>query len=80
MPIPIEEFANPSFIKHREGYGIGRIETPRAKYTEIVWMEENDTRRFRDGQWPRAGYNVNRNATRVERVRITNDSLTLDPY
>lgn len=80
MPIPIEEFANPEFIRYREGYTIARITGKQAKYSEILWMEENDTRRYRDGQWKRAGYNPNRQSTRVERVRIANDSLTLDPY
>jgi len=80
MPIPIEEFANPEFTRYREGYTIARITTPTAKYSEVTWMEQNETRRYRNGQWPRAGYNPNRNATRVERVRITSDTLTLDPY
>lgn len=80
MPIPIEEFANPSFTKFREGYTIARITNKQAKYSEIVWIEENDMRRYRDGQWPRAGFNPNSQSTRVERVRITNDTLTLNPY
>lgn len=80
MPIPIEEFANPEFIRFRQGYTISRLPNARAKYSEIVWREENETRRYRNGQWPRAGYNPNRQATRVERVRITNDNPTLNPY
>lgn len=80
MPIPIEEFANPSFIRFRQGWTIARIPVERAKFSEIAWMEENDTRRYRTGEWKRAGYNPNRQSIRTERVRIDNDTLTLDPY
>jgi len=80
MPIPIEEFANPGFTKYRKGWTISRIPVERAKFSEITWMEGNDTRRYRNGRWPRAGFNPVRDSIRTERVRIDNDSITLDPH
>jgi len=80
MPIPIEEFINPEFTKYREGWTIARIPVKSAKFSDITWLEGNSTRRYRNGKWPRAGYNPNRNSIRAERIRIDSDDLNLDPY
>jgi hypothetical protein len=75
MPIPIEEFVNPSFIRLRTRYTIAGIENQRARFMKF----EQYPRRYRHGYFPQAGYNPNHQSTRVERVRLDNDSITLKP-
>lgn len=34
----------------------------------------------REGGWKQAGYNPNHNSTRVEKIRVRSDDITLKPY
>jgi len=80
MPIPIEEFADPVLKRLRTRYTIAGIETPSSRFSQITWEVANDLRKYRYGDWPRAGYNPNHQSTRVERIRLTADDYTLKPY
>lgn len=76
MPIEIEEFVNPSFIRLRERYTVAGIPDQRARFIVI----EQYPRRYRYGYWPQAGYNPNHQTTRVERIRLDSDDITLRGY
>lgn len=76
MPIPIEAFVNPKWIRLQERYTIAGIENAKARFIDF----ENYPRNYRDGVFPQAGYNVNHNSIRVERVNLKNDDITLLPY
>ena len=76
MPIPIEEFVNPSFIRLRDRYTIAGIENQKARFMVIGQYP----RRYRHGYWPQAGYNPNHQTTRVERIRLDTDDITLRGY
>jgi hypothetical protein len=80
MPIPIEEFVNPSFIRLRDRYTIAGIESHQSRFGQVVWETGNDTRKYKHGDWLRAGYNPNHNSIRVERVRLVSNNYTLKPY
>jgi hypothetical protein len=34
----------------------------------------------RDSGWKQAGYNPNHQSTRIERIKLTNDDISLKPY
>ncbi len=80
MPIAIEEFATPKFIRMRTRYTVAGIENHQARFSQVVYDTQNDARKYRNGDWPRAGYNPNHQSTRVERVRLVSDDYTLKPY
>lgn len=76
MPIPIEEFVNPSFIRLRTRYTIAGIEDSKARFINY----EDYPRRYRHGDFLQPGYNPNHNSTRVERVNLRNDNITFKGY
>ena len=81
MPISIEEFSMPEWIKYQERYPLS--------YDKEDRFNEINPRHFagryqgtegREGGWKQAGYNPNHNSTRVERIRVRSDDITLKPY
>lgn len=76
MPIPIEDYITPKFIRLRERYTIAGIEDAKARFINF----EDYPRSYRDGVFPQAGYNVNHNSIRVERINLKVDDVTLLPY
>lgn len=76
MPIPIEDYATPKWIRFRERYTIAGIEDAKAVFVDF----DQYPRSYRDGVYPQAGYNVNHNSTRVEKINLRNDDITLKPY
>ena len=77
MPIPIEEFATPSFIKGRTRYVGNTTIDHKDRFPNY---EDDHKRSWRgpDG-YPQAGYNVNHQSTRVENINLYTDDFTLKP-
>ena len=77
MPIDISEFAEPSFIRHKERYGLFS-ENKRDRFPDY----ENDYKRSWRGEngYKTAGYNPNHQSTRVEKVNLYSDDYTLKKY
>ena len=81
MPISIEEYKQPSFIKLQDRYPMSYDKTDR--FNEV--FPQHASGRYqgdmgREGGWKLAGYNPNHQATRVERINIRTDDITLKPY
>ena len=77
MPISIEDFATPAFVRHRVRY-VGNTSTDhKARFPNY---EEGNPRSWRgeDG-WKQAGYNPSHQSTRVEKVNLYTDDFTLKP-
>lgn len=75
MPISIEEFREPSFIKHRTRYPLSEDKKDR------FYKFETNPRSYRgEGiTFPQAGYNPNHQSIRVEKINLTTDDYTLKP-
>jgi hypothetical protein len=82
MPIDINEYATPTWIKYRERYPW--VEERNYNYANLTINPRTPATRYNgadDGTgWKAAGYNPNHNSTRVERVIITRNVETLKPY
>lgn len=76
MPVPIEDYITPKFIRLSERYTIAGVEDAKARFMDF----EQYPRSYRNGIFPQAGYNVNHNSIRVEKVNLENDAITLKPY
>lgn len=81
MPISMEEFSVPKWIKYQERYPLSYDKTDR--FNEInprhcVGRYPGDE--GREGGWKQAGYNPNHQSTMVERIRVRSDDITLKPY
>ena len=76
MPISIEEYSEPKWIRLRTRYTIAGIENKNARFINY----EDYPRSYRGGDIKRPGYNVNHQSTRIERLNLKNDNLTLKPY
>lgn len=81
MPVDISEYATPQFIKIQERYPLSYYKEDR--YNEI--NPRHEAGRYpgdqgREGGWKQAGYNPNHQSTRIEKIRIRTDNITLKPY
>ncbi len=81
MPIPIEAYAKPEFIRIRERYPMSYDKEDR--FNEInprhaVGRYPGDE--GREGGWKQAGYNPNHQSTTIEHIRVRADGITLKPY
>jgi hypothetical protein len=81
MPISLDEFSNPRWIKYIEGYPISPNKQDR--FNEINPM--HFAGRYpgsigREGGWKEAGYNPNHQRTVVEHINVRSDDITLLPY
>jgi hypothetical protein len=81
MPISIEAFATPQFTRIPTGYPYSTQKTDR--FNEINPKQEAG--RFigtegREGGWKQGGYNPNHQTTRIEKIRVRSDDITLKPY
>jgi len=74
MAIPIEEYRQPKWQRYRTRYPFSEDKKDR------FYKFETDPRGHRDGDFKQAGYNVNHDSTRVERVNLKSDEYTLKPY
>jgi len=75
MPISIDEFRFPRFIKYQEKKPFS--EDIQAKFMDGTHF--NNQRRFHADEFPQAGYNPLANATTIKPVELDNDELTLQP-
>jgi hypothetical protein len=81
MPISIEEFQLPSFIRLQEKYPLSYNKLDR--YNEIYPPNFEDRYNHNEGEsggFKQAGYNPNHQSTRVERVNLKSETITLKPY
>ena len=81
MPISIEAYAQPEFIKIEDRYPMSYNKEDR--FNEIC--PRHHAARYRgdegrEGGWKQAGYNPNHQSTTVERIRVRSDTITLKPY
>jgi len=76
MPISLEEFSEPKWIRLKTRYTIAGIEDKKVRFINY----ENYPRNYRGGNIKQPGYNPNHQSTRVERINLKSDSLTLKPY
>lgn len=79
MPLSESDFRIPYFIKIRERYPMSYDK--RAKYnTTNPRLNVERHGGVRDTGWKQAGYNPNHNSTRVERINLFTEGITLKPY
>lgn len=76
MPIPIEAYAKPQWVRVKERYTIAGITNQRARFIDYGQYKRN----YRHGYFPQPGYNPNHNSTRLERVRLDSDNVTHKGY
>jgi hypothetical protein len=75
MPISLDEFRFPKFIKIKESYPFG--ENPKDKFLNTA----NYPRRYRgESGFPQPGYNPNSGVSNPRDIDINSDDLTLPPY
>jgi len=81
MPISIEEFANPKWVRLQNRYPMSYNKEDR--FNEICprhFAGRYPGSEGREGGWKQPGYNPNHQSTRVERIRVRSDGITLKPY
>lgn len=79
MPVSIDAYAKPSWVKHDVRYPLipdkeARFNTICPRDTMARYNGDSDT------GWKQSGYNPNHNSTRVERINLKTDNITLKPY
>jgi len=79
MPIAESEFREPRFIRYRERYPMSYDKKDRFNTVNPRMSMERHAG-VRDSGWKQAGYNPNHQSTRVERINMTSDDITLKPY
>lgn len=80
MPISIEEFKLPAFIKYQERYPYSYDKKDRYNDVNPIVFAERSARYNQDGVVKQAGYNPHHQSTRVERINLRSDDITLKPY
>lgn len=75
MPISIEEFREPKFIKQEERWTL----VPNEKARFIRHDEYPRNYRGDNGTFPQAGYNPNHQSTTVEKINLFTDNYRLKP-
>jgi len=80
MPVSIDDYALPSWIKYKERYPL--VEDKKHRYMNTVNPRVPYARHAGDPVlgWAQAGYNPNHNSTRIERINLTSEDITLKPY
>lgn len=81
MPIAIEEYASPSFIRYQERYPLSYNKDDR--YNEINprhCVTRYQGNEGREGGWKQAGYNPNHQTVSIEKIRVRSDNTQLRPY
>ena len=79
MPLSEKDFREPYWIKYRERYPMSYDKKDRFNTIN----PRTDMARYngdRDTGWKQAGYNPNHQSTRVEKINLLSDTLTLKPY
>lgn len=76
MPLSIEDFREPKFIRWQEKKPFG--ENVKDKF--YATSDRPRSYRSEDGAFPQPGYNPNANQVTPRKVNINTDNLTLPPY
>ena len=79
MPLSIEDFQEPKFVKQIERKPFGEDRKDKFYATDNN-LETLNLRRYRNGTFPQLGYNVNDNKNKPSDQNINSDEYTLRPY
>ncbi len=80
MPLSIEDFQVPKFIKQPERLPFGEDSKDKFYATDNEIVGIGNDRRYRDGTFPQQGYNVNDNKNEPSDQNINSDEYSLRPY
>lgn len=75
MPISMDEYREPAWIRDRVRYTIAGLTDQKSRFIDTADYPRN----YRGGEFKQAGYNVNHQSTRVERINLKSDDITLKP-
>lgn len=75
MPISIDDFRFPRFIRSREKKPF--TEDAKAKFMDGTSF--NGLRRFQNEDFPQAGYNSSANLSSIRKINLDKDDFTLPP-
>lgn len=81
MPISINEYATPKFIRLQDRYPMSYNKEDR--FNEICPRHAVGRYRGnegREGGWKQPGYNPHHQSTRTETIRVRSDDITVKPY
>lgn len=73
MPIDISEFAEPTLVRYKERYPLS--DNRKDRFMDFGTMPRSY--RGDGGTFPQPGYNPNHQSTRVEKVNLETDDITL---
>lgn len=79
MVLSIDDFRFPKFVIQKERQPFGEDSNDKFYATDNTKSNSN-ARRFRDGNFPQQGYNVNDNTKEPIDQNINNESFALRPY
>lgn len=71
MPISIEDYREPKFIKYKTRYPLSEDSNDR------FYKFETNPRSYRGGAFKQPGYNPKHNSTRVEQINVNSDGITI---
>jgi hypothetical protein len=75
MPISIDEYREPKWIRFRERYGVGGSTNKKDRFYKF----ESNPRAYRGGVFKQPGYNPNHQSISIEKVNLESDDITLKP-
>ena len=79
MPLSENDFREPKLTKYQTRYPL--TTDKKDRYNTI--NPRTDMARYagdRDTGWKQAGYNPNHQSTRIERINLLSDEISLKPY
>jgi hypothetical protein len=81
MPIDISEFREPKLSKLKGRYPMSYDKKDRFHNFETNMRSyRNPDTNSEEGGFKQGGYNPNHNSTRIEKVNLFSDNITLKPY
>lgn len=80
MPLSIEDFKVPKFVKQAERKPFGEDTKDKFYATDNTLKGIGNERRYRSGSFPQQGYNVNDNKAVPSDININSDNYTVRPY
>ena len=76
MPISMDAFAYPEFVKYKPLLPFG--ENKQDKF--YATTGDSHKRRYKNGSFPQQGYNPHLNQAKPRKININKDDYTLPPY
>lgn len=81
MPIDISAFATPKFERLKDRYPMSYNKEDRFnEINPMLHAARHPGSEGREGGWKQPGYNPNHQSTRVEKIRVRSDDITIKPY